>query len=362
MRVLMITPLYPPAVGGAATYFGQIAEKLSTQAEIEKIVILTERPKGEAARVDQGKDLTILRSLVPRVGLPEPGKVFYITSYVHTQLWFSLRLASLVRRLRIQLIHFHTRCRGKLFYHALRSCPVPVIADLRDKMTAPETLLAVTDHLLCCSEGVRDYAQQGRFPSEHTTVVPVPFSRPKMPEEDKVRQTRKKLGLSDSPYLLYVGDINLAKGVYKLLQVYRQWRITHPDCRLVLAGPNREGRKFTSEVSETAGAVHLGSLNHTDVLALMRGAEILVLLSCSEGLPRVILEALSMDTKVICPPGVPEFDEHLPDSVLATISSNALLDKIRQVWTSPPHFSYPFSTHDVDLGIRKLVGVYENLL
>jgi hypothetical protein len=62
MRPLIITPLYLPAVGGAATYFGSIVPDLAARPEIGGLTVVTERLPGEPAERTAGKR-HILRQL-----------------------------------------------------------------------------------------------------------------------------------------------------------------------------------------------------------------------------------------------------------------------------------------------------------
>src|SRR5690606_36235357 len=110
MRILLLTPLYPPAVGGAATYFSHIVPRLEADAAIEKLVLLTEQMPGEPETLTAGK-LTILRLLPRRVSEKRPF-LFHALTYLQTQRWFQQKLARLVAAHQIDLVHFHTRFRG----------------------------------------------------------------------------------------------------------------------------------------------------------------------------------------------------------------------------------------------------------
>jgi hypothetical protein len=72
----------------------------------------------------------------------------------------------------------------------------------------------------------------------------------------------------------------------------------------------------------------------------------------------VILEAVSLGTKVICPPGIPEFDEHLATFTLAEISRQALTQKLEAIWQirTPP--SYSLNNHRVNRVVEQLATIY----
>jgi glycosyltransferase involved in cell wall biosynthesis len=360
MKPLIITALYPPATGGAATYFGDVVPQLARREQIEHVVVLTERMPGHPRQLAQGR-LEVLRYLPTRTSRPQRRWLLHAISYLFTQIWFAMYLRRLVQRQGIDLVHFHTRYRGRLFYAALRRSSAPVLADLRDKMSLTAQFVGVADRVLCCGEGVRRFSVAGGFPAEHTTLIPIPFRRPTVPARELVVGTCRQYGLGGEPYILFVGDITFNKGVYDLLEAFRQWSPEHPNVRLIFVGYNREGDRFVSQAHRSRGVLYLGQVPHEEALILMRGAEIVALPSRSEGLPRVILEAVALGTKVICPPGIPEFEEYLPRFVLHQVDADAIVSTLRAVWSYSGLPSYPLSRHSVNRVVEGLVSVYGEL-
>ncbi len=359
--VLIITALYPPAVGGAATYFGNVAPRMARQGAIERLTVLTERMPGQPREAHDGK-LHLLRHLPTRVSGPRRRFAGHAATYVMTQVWFAAHLPRLVQRNGIDLIHFHTRYRGPLFYNALKRSGVPVIADLRDKMTDPAQLVNIADQLLCCGEGVQRFAVAGGFPADRTALIPIPFTPPEVPSPAQVSTVRQRYHLGERPYLLFIGDITYNKGVYDLLEAYQHWRTGLPQVQLIFAGTNREGEAFVTQVEKTAGVHYLGRVPHRDALALMRDAEIVALPSRSEGLPRVILEAVALGTPVICPPGIPEFERLLPEFVLPEVTAHTIATTLQRIWQESSTPSYPFSTHSLDCVVESLIDIYSGTI
>ncbi|HXQ23010.1 MAG TPA: glycosyltransferase family 4 protein [Candidatus Acidoferrales bacterium] len=357
MHPLIVTPLYPPATGGAATYFGMVVPELLACATVERLTVLTERLSDQPGEWTDGK-LRILRRLPSRISVPPRNRGSHAAGYALTQLWFALQLPRLVRRLRVDLIDVHTRYRGPLVYTALRRSGVPIIADLHDKMTRPATLKGIADWLLCCGEGVQRFAVAGGFPVDRIVFVRLPMAAPDVPSADRVAALRRHHGLGDVPYLLFVGDITSSKGVYELLAAYRQWRSEPPQARLAFAGTNREGTRFLRQIQHTPGATYLGRMPHEDALALMRAAEIVVLPSRSEGLPYVILEAVALGARVIAPPGVPEFDAHLQGAVLPEVSVPAIVRLLTMVWARHDPTRYPLALHEPRRAVQSLLELY----
>jgi len=357
MHPLIITPLYPPAVGGAATYYSQIAAELVKRDEIRALTILTERYPGEPRSQKEGK-LTILRLLPTRISRPQRAYPIHAASFALTQAWFKTQLPGLVRNRGISLVHFHTRFASGLFPGTVRRCAAPAVADLRDKLIDPAGLADYAQRLICCCEGVYRFALNGGFPPERADLIPLSFAPPSPPSSSQIQRVRDAFGIEDGPYLLFVGDVNENKGVLSLLQAYDQWRSTHADVALVIVGVNRLGKMFQNQVDATKGAIFLGSVQRETVLALMSGAEIIVLPSRSEGLPRVILEALALDRKVIAPPNIPEFDRYIPGSVLFGTDVVTLIETLERVWNQDHAPSFSFSPYQLAHVVESVISTY----
>lgn len=357
MHPLMVTPLYPPATGGAATYFGMVAPELAQRPEVDWVTVLTERWPDQPGESTCGK-LRILRHLPTRISIPRQNAWAHALSYAHTQLWFARHFPELVRRCKVDLIHFHTRYRGRLLYAALKRSGVPVIANLHDKMTDPAVLARVADWLLCCARGVQRFAVDGGFPADRIAFIPLPLAAAQMLSADHVAALRRRYGLGAAPYLLFVGDITAAKGVYELLAAYRQWRADPPQARLVFAGTNREGKWFVRQIQQTPDTTYVGPVPREDALALMRGAAVVVLPSRSEGLGYAILEAVSLGTKVVGPPGIPEFESHLRESILPEVNVAAIFRALTAAWARNAPPSYPLSTHNLERVVSELARLY----
>ncbi len=360
MHPLIITPLFPPAVGGAATYFGQMAPLLAARPGVTRLTLLTERAAGRPEREETG-NLVILRQLPPRISIPARPWLWHAASFVQTQAWFARHLPALVQAEGVDLIHFHTRYRGRLFFDALVRSRVSVVADLRDKLSDPVALARVSRLLMCCCEGVRAFALAGGYPADRVRLIPMAFTPPRPPEQALLDQVQQDYHIGDAPYLLYLGDINASKGVPELLPAFAQWRARHPDVQLLLAGMNRLGGRFLQQLMDIPGARYLGSVSHQQAIALIAAAEIVLLPSRSEGLPRVILEALTLNRRVLAPPGIPEFDRAIPDYVLPEVTTPAIAAALDRIWASPPPPSFPLDAYRFDRIVPQILDVYREL-
>ncbi len=164
MHPLIVTPLYPPAIGGAATYFSMVAPGLVARPEIDHVTVLTECLPGEPSEWTDGK-LRVLRRLPTRVSVAHRSWAARAQSYARTQWWFSAHFVALARQLSVDVIHLHTRYHGRALFAALQRSDIPVIANLHDKLTEPRSLMAVADRLLCCADSVHQFVLRSGYPA-----------------------------------------------------------------------------------------------------------------------------------------------------------------------------------------------------
>lgn len=125
---------------------------------------------------------------------------------------------------------------------------------------------------------------------------------------------RKQLGVGlDEKLILYVGNLKETKGLGELGAAFQQVRSRAElaGSRLIVVGQGAYAAKFQSEL-ERLGVLpkvsFLGSLPLDQVAAWMNATDLLCLPSYMEGVPNVILEAMSCETPVVATSvgGIPE--------------------------------------------------------
>lgn len=363
LRIVVLAPIYPPSVGGAATYFGGLLPFAARHPEIESIHVITER--ADDAQSGEGNGgLSIERALTTRVGAPRRTRFGHVVSYIGTQLWLAAHLTDRVRSTGADLVHVHTRFRGRMFFRSLRRCRVPIVADLRDRRTDLAPWLQVADRLVCVIDSVRDEAIAAGFPEGRTAVVRTPLIIPPSLLADSLGAARaagERHGLGSAPYVLSVGDVAPHKGIPELVAGFGLFRAVHPEARLIVAGVNHGGPAMAAVLDATPGVMRLGPVPREEALALMAGAEVVIRPSHpSEGLPRVIQEAVAMGAKVVAPPGIPELDAAMPESVLDAVTPEAIDRALEAAWrrTAPP--ALDLSAHAPERVAEALVAVYRS--
>jgi len=114
---------------------------------------------------------------------------------------------------------------------------------------------------------------------------------------------RRKFGLKDSPFILFMGRLNAIKGPDLLLYAFRNLDEAFSDYHLVFAGPDggmlRELQKKAEEMG-IANRIHLtGYLGGEEKSSAYRAANLLAIPSRQEAMSIVVLEAGIMGTPVL---------------------------------------------------------------
>ncbi len=351
MRVLLVTPLFFPSVSGAAVYFDTLGHELLRRLPGGAVTLLTRTLPG-ARRREARDGLSVLRLLPRGDGRPAAALT-------------ALTMLAVARALGADVVHYHTLVSYRAVGRLARRFRAPLVGDMRDLAARDEgASITAYDHcsrLICASENILGFLQSAGFPADRLVPVPIPLPPPPRAAPDEVAAARRRWGLSQAPYALFVGALGPAKGVGELLAAMPAlWR-RRPGLHLALAGPvTAAGQALLAGRADLAGdpRLHrLGPVPHADLLRLLQGAEVFVLPSRSEGLPRSALEALALGVPVVLPPGIPEFDRACPEAVLPALTPEALADAVLAAPERGPS-SYPLERHDPGAVAARILEVY----
>lgn len=148
--------------------------------------------------------------------------------------------------------------------------------------------------------------------------------------------------LRESPVkLLCVGRLSSAKAQILIVQACAQLRDEGLDFALTMVGdgPDRSRIEQAIASSKLERHVHLtGSLNQQAVRAHFAGADIFVLASLAEGIPVVLMEAMSSGVPCVSTPvnGIPELIQHERTGLLATPGDvESLTTQLRRLIQEP---------------------------
>ena len=116
---------------------------------------------------------------------------------------------------------------------------------------------------------------------------------------------------ADSPYFLYLGNLEPRKNVATLLSAFADFRATHRDHRLLLAGHRKRG----GTTIDREGVEYLGYVTEEQLPELVANAVALCYPSLYEGFGLPPLEAMSLGTPVIAS-DIPVMREIYSDAAL----------------------------------------------
>jgi glycosyltransferase involved in cell wall biosynthesis len=346
IRLLVVTPLFPPAIGGASEDFRILTREWQRMPGMERIFIVTERSPGTARRERHGRVTEVFRLLPAR---DTALKMNWLGRKLRSALTYALLpvlLAWKSRRQGFGPVLLHGRYAGRTLVALLNLFSISTVVFLSDLHTRPETLVGAAA-VICNSEAVFARARDLLKPHCPVYLAPVAF-------DSSAATSANRAANFNYPYFLFAGEISAAKGVDVLLQAFSAFRVAHPACSLLLAGPERDGSLLRGQPDSVN---FLGALPRPMLLSLMRGADAVLLPSRSESLPRVCLEAIAMGKRVLLPPGVPEFERSLAPWCLKEITASHLLARMETVshLREPP--PYDFSPHDPQRIARQILGI-----
>jgi glycosyltransferase involved in cell wall biosynthesis len=296
MRLLLLSALYPPILGGAELQAQRLARELDSRGV--RVTVLTQPCAGEAMQ-DWDRDIRIVRGL-SSIAL---GPLWGLTYMMSTHRWLR-RLASNWDVLHNQQVALHcwpslrlARALGKPCLLRFACCgpggDLAVLSSHRfgsylvDHLRGAQRLVALT-------QGGADEIRHYRLPPARIRTIPngVELERFSV-------QSWPQLEPSDALRLLFVGRLNRQKGVDVLLGALAM--LPRPETfrlRVVGVGPELERLRLQ------AGEAGLDSIvqfcgRQQDVIAHYAWSELVVLPSRFEGMPNVVLEAMSCARPVL---------------------------------------------------------------
>jgi glycosyltransferase involved in cell wall biosynthesis len=165
------------------------------------------------------------------------------------------------------------------------------------------------DRIAAVSEGsATDTARLSRVPSDRVTVLHNPIPQRPMPIPEELAHAETIWACPPGQRILTVGSLKDQKNHTLLLRAFAD--MARPDARLMLLGKGANEAVLRTIASELgiAGQVIFAGF-HTDPSPFYATADLFVLSSDYEGLPTVLIEALSFGLPVVstdCPSGPAE--------------------------------------------------------
>lgn len=322
MRVVQITPYFPPCKGGIARFVSGLVAGIEGSAEVN--VITREGETSEHVSVfDTGKGLFILKAL-QRLRDLSPDVI-----HCHSH-WHMLAPAIVYKR-------FHKNVKVIFTFHT-----EPVDPMKRAKANIFGRLLNRCDATTYVSRSLMEkMLSQIRIQSEERVIHPG-FSAGTA-SADEIEEFRTRHGLDeDGPILVFTGLLewlDKVQGVKILIEAVAEVRKSYPNLRLLLVGDgSRRGEveKVVEDLNLSDSVTITGLVDN--VFAPLALSDVYVHITLQEGLPQAILEAMSMGKPVIAANvgGIPEVVRNGENGILVDPNRKSVQSAIEDLLGNRP--------------------------
>ena len=153
------------------------------------------------------------------------------------------------------------------------------------------------DLVIANSQAVYENCKAAKLDLDIVTLVNNPIIFPEINDLD----LNLSVGIQ-KPFILFVGQILPRKSPFELLEAFdRLQKHVFKSHKLVFIGRNMMGGQFLDAVNERPYVHYLGEMTRNECCAYMYAADIVAVPSKIEGIPRVALEAISLEKSFIAP-------------------------------------------------------------
>jgi glycosyltransferase involved in cell wall biosynthesis len=291
VRVLIVSGIWPPDVGGPASHAPEVAGWLREQGhDVEAVVTADAAPAREAYAVHWVsralppgvRHAAALRTIVARA---RHADVVYSTGmFGRSSLGALLARTPFVLKLTADPAFERARRRGLVAGEvgAFQSGGGgPLAGALR---RARDAAVGRAAHLVCPSAFMRELVISWGVPPERVTLLPNAAPRASEAEVFEV---------GERPVLAFAGRLTAQKDLGRALEAMRELA----DARLLIAGDGPERARLEAAAGERVE--FLGALPRAEVLGLLRAADASILTSAWENFPHGVVESLAVGTPVI---------------------------------------------------------------
>ncbi|RLM57156.1 glycosyltransferase family 1 protein [Halobellus sp. Atlit-31R] len=320
MKILQVTPRYPPQSGGVETHVKEISERLVERGHQVTVVSADAGAEGERRERRNGVVVRRFRSVAPNGAMH-----------------FCPQIAVAVRRSDGDVVHAHNYHSFPLFFAALGAGDRKFVvtthyhggsaSSVRDRLLSlyrPFGRWAVrhADEVIAVSEWERDELESDF--GVDATVIPNGVDVERFAEAEPVER--------EWPYLLTVGRLEEYKGVQHVIRAMTEL----PDYDLLIAGsgPYREElEKVTREEGVEDRVEFLGYVDDEELPGLYAGAEVYVTMSEFESYGMTVAEALAAGTPCVVRDtgGLSDWTETAGIVGLTETASRSIVQTVRQL-------------------------------
>ena len=293
MRVLIVSGIWPPDVGGPASHAPEVASFLAEHGHEPHVLVTADAaPAGRPYPVDWAPrsappGVRHARALVLVQRLARRADVVYSTGmFGRSGAGSLLARRPYVLKLTADPAFERARRRG-LFGGSLAEFQRDRSGRTLPFRVARDAIVRRAAHVVCPSAYLAELTAGWGVPAERVDVLPNPAPGTNgLVTRD---EARSRLGF-DGPTLVFAGRLTEQKSLELAVEAARRSGV-----RLVIAGDG----PARAELERLAGAEVLGPQSRERVLELFRAADASILSSSWENFPHGVVESLAVGTPVI---------------------------------------------------------------
>lgn len=360
---LVVCPVYEPYAGGGGQYFPLLRKKLLPELDFSNVDIITETHPSRRF-VEEDAYGRVYRILPRRDTLAKKNKIGnlirftigYIIKAVFLLFWVLQNEDSSVI-----ITRYYRKGFFKFLDKVKRLNKIKLYADLR--ATALDVRIyegiEVFDKIMCNSKAVYDQICSNPIVSRKAIHVVNPINFPIVNESvRKIFSELKQQNRIGRNYFLFVGQLLERKSIIEVLLACKEYNKIYPPRQLVVIGRNMLGDKIM-ELIEDTNSIYLGELSRDLVTHFMVECELVLQPSKLEGIPRVSLEAMYLNKKVLLPACVPEFIESDKENVCFDYSPSEMANQINRILNNQSKLNYDVLKHDPEVVLNQYEKFYE---
>ncbi len=332
MRVCIATPLYPPELGGPATYVRILEEELASRGiEVEVVKFSDVRPKPK-----------VLRHLAYFFAVRRAGRIadrIFALDPVSTGLPAALAALTLGKPFFVKIVGDYAWEQGSQRFGVtqnldefVRATNLPFRVRFFQRL---ETWVARRAHtIIVPSEYLKAIVNAWGITPTKITVVYNAMQK----EEPGVLPPA--VAALPRPHIATIGRLVPWKGIPGVIDAVTKVRSTDPDASLIIVGdgPDKAELEAYARTKLPEGCIFTGALTHGETLAVLADADIFVLNSTYEGLSHLLIESLTLGTATIATDvgGNPELIRNGENGLLVPVAdTDALASACRELLEHP---------------------------
>lgn len=379
-RIVLISNLYPnPNEKNRGVFIRQLAERLTHEFDLTVVCPIPWKPKflrqpaQEVPKVDTVNGVQVLyprHIVIPKMMRFSYGWLMYLAllpvlKNLHKQNMVDLISAHWIYPDGFAAMQVAKKLNIPVVVHAL-GCDINEYSKYWSRKIQIAKALMNSDRVVVKSRDLATKSQQLGADPENIHTIMNGVDKDKFYPRD-MSDMRAELGLdADGKYLLFVGNLQVEKGLIYLLTAVAKIK-DYPFKLLVVGdGPQSSQMKEVAiKLGISAKVEFLGAINHPDVPRYLSAVDALCLSSLREGCPNIVLESLSCGTPVLAsnvgavPDMITSADKGI---IIEAENAQQIADNIPSVLTIKTNQEVQFSWYSWDENAQKIGQVFKELI